>query len=311
MWGFMTARIIIFSICLISSLAQALEYRTYVQVPAMFDVQEAIDDAIAVAAERLTGIPVIQLMTNAPDLFSLSEALINSYGYEGDSFVADIDVDGLKVRLRAAGIELWEATRPEFLVWVTEERGLERLMVGQEPSLIVNRLILASERFDVPVRRPLMDLEDTMALSPAEIWGEFSGAVTSASARYDVKNILVVGDRPERQSLKYWFFDVDGDFQSGEIEGENPDDRVNTLITVFINYARDISNENLVIVDRQLITGLETLGAKRQVISGEWPVRVEYTEIIRLMELIDYFEALESISISKIRVQDNVATLVL
>ena len=277
----------------------------------MFNVQEAIDDAIAVTAERLTGIPVIQLITSAPDLFSLSEALINSYGYEGDSFVTDIDVDGLKVRLSGAGIELWEATRPEFLVWVTEERGLERLMIGQEPNFIVNRLILASERFDVPIRRPLMDLEDTLALSPAEIWGEFSGAVTSASARYDVRNILVVGDRPERQLLKYWVFDRTGDFQSGEIEGETPDDRVNTLITILINYARDISNENLVIVDRQLIGGAESFGTARQVISGEWSVHVEYTEIIRLMELIDHFEALESISISKLIVQGNVATLVL
>ena len=56
--------------------------------------------------------------------------------------------------------------RPEFLIWATEERGLERLMVGQESNLIIDRLMEASERFGVPMQRPLMDLEDTLALSP-------------------------------------------------------------------------------------------------------------------------------------------------
>ena len=43
-------------------------------------------------------------------------------------------------------------------------------MIGQEPNRIIERLMAASERFGVPMQRPLMDLEDTLALSPAEIW---------------------------------------------------------------------------------------------------------------------------------------------
>ena len=35
-----------------------------------------------------------------------------------------------------------------------------------------------------------MDLEDTLALSPAEIWGEFAGAVNNASSRYGIEHVL-------------------------------------------------------------------------------------------------------------------------
>ena len=72
----------------------------------------------------MTGVPQPQMISQAPDLFSLSEALVNSYGYDGNVFIVDIDVDGLKTRLKTAGIDLWESERPEFLIWATEERGL-------------------------------------------------------------------------------------------------------------------------------------------------------------------------------------------
>ena len=307
----MIGRIVVAIACLMSSLAQALEYRIDVEEPAMFNVEEAIDDAIVHIAERLTGIPVTQMVSDAPDLFSLSEALVNSYGYDGDSFVVDIDVYGLKVRLGAAGIELWEAKRPEFLVWITEERGLERVMISNDSNVYVDRLLAASKRFDVPIHRPLMDLEDTLALSPAEIWGEFSGAVTNASARYGFKHILVLGDRPERQSLRYWFFKVNGDFQSGEIKGETPEKRANGLIIVFMKNAREVSNQNIAVLDNLSTRPVESVGVRKQVVSGEWSVRVGYTDMIKLMELIDHFEAVEAVSLAVLRVQAREATLVL
>ena len=198
----MVARFLLIIACLFSTTVSALEYRVDVEEPSLFDVENSIENVIIGAAEKMTGIPQPQMISQAPDLFSLSEALVNSYGYDGNAFIVDIDVDGLKTRLETAGIDLWESERPEFLIWATEERGLERLMVGQEPNRIVERLMAASERFGVPMQRPLMDLEDTLALSPAEIWGEFAGAVNNASSRYGVEHVLVVGDRPGRQSMK-------------------------------------------------------------------------------------------------------------
>ena len=291
----------------------ALEYRVDVEEPSLFDVENSIENVIIGAAEKMTGVPQPQMISQAPDLFSLSEALVNSYGYDGNVFIVDIDVDGLKTRLKTAGIDLWESERPEFLIWATEERGLERLMIGQEPNRIIERLMAASERFGVPMQRPLMDLEDTLALSPAEIWGEFAGAVNNASSRYGIEHVLVVGDRPERQSMKYWLFESNGEYRSGELSGIDADERANELIAVVMQYARSISNnvgKSPVVVARVAEPSV-SFQPQIQDVAGQWTVRVEYTDVIRLMELIDHIEASDSVTIHATEIRANDATIVL
>ncbi|HBX26125.1 MAG TPA: hypothetical protein DEF72_01705 [Gammaproteobacteria bacterium] len=309
----MLARLFLILTCLLSTSVTALEYRVDVGEPSLFDVENSIENVIIGAAEKMTGVPQSQMMGQAPDLFSLSEALVNSYGYDGNFFIVDIDVIGLKTRLETAGIDLWESERPEFLIWATEERGLERLMIGQEPNRIVERLMAASGRFGVPMRRPLMDLEDTLALSPAEIWGEFAGAVNNASSRYGIKHVLVIGDRPERQSMKYWFFESNGEFRSGEVSGADADERSDKLISVVMQYARSISDNGRkipAVVARPAESSV-LFQPQIQDVTGQWAVRVEYTDVIRLMELIDHIEASESVTIHATEIRANDATIVL
>ena len=313
MWGPMAARFLFIIACLLPTAVTALEYRIHVEEPSLFDVENSIEKVIVGAAEKMAGVPRSQMIIEAPDLFSLSEALVNSYGYDDNVFVVDIDVDGLKTRLETAGIELWESERPEFLIWATEERGLERLMIGQEPNRIIERLMAASKRFGVPMQRPLMDLEDTLALSPAEIWGEFAGAVNNASSRYGIKRVLVVGDRPERQSMKYWLFEPNGGFRSGELSGTDADQRANELIVLVMQYARSISDDvrkSPVVVAR---TAEPSVSFQPQIqdVVGQWTVRVEYTEVIRLMELIDHIEASEALAIHATEIRANDATIIL
>ena len=309
----MTARFFFGIACLFSSLTHALEYRIEVEEPSLFNVEEAINNTIRGAAEKLTGIPEAQMISEAPDLFSLSEALVNSYGYDGDTFIVDIDVDGLKSRLDTAGIELWETERPELLIWATEEQGLERLMIGQESNVIIDRLLAASKRFGVPMQRPLMDLEDTLALSPAEIWGEFAGAVTNASARYGIPHILVIGDRPERQSLKYWLFESNGEYRTGEISGVDADARAYALVEVVMQYARSISEtmkpvQVATVEERDSLTSLRP---RDNVVAGQWTVKVEYTDVIRLMDLIDHLEASDGVAIEATEIRSTDASIVL
>ncbi|MEK9669609.1 MAG: DUF2066 domain-containing protein [Gammaproteobacteria bacterium] len=309
----MTARFFFVIAYLFSSVVNALEYRIEVEKPSLFNVEEAIANTIKGAAEKLTGIPEAQMISRASDLFSLSEALVNSYGYDGDTFIVDIDVDGLKARLVTAGIELWETERPELLIWATEERGLERLMIGQESNLIIDRLLAASQRFGVPMQRPLMDLEDTLALSPAEIWGEFAGAVTNASARYGIPHILVIGDRPERQSLKYWLFESNGEYRTGEIFGADSDARAYALIEVVMQYARSVSEtmEPIQVASIEERDSLTSFRPGDEIVAGQWTVRVEYTDVIRLMDLIDHLETSDGVAIEATEIRATDASIVL
>ena len=304
---------IFFIACLLSPIVNALEYRMDVEEPALFNVEAAIESVIIGSAEKLTGIPESQMTKDVPDLFSLSEVLVNSYGYDGESFIVDIDVQGLKSRLDAAGIALWESERPELLIWATEERGLERVMIGPESNVVIDRLLAASDRFGVPMRRPLMDLEDTLALSPAEIWGEFAGAVTNASARYGIPYILVIGDRPERQSLKYWLFEAGGEYRSGDVTGVDADARANALIEVVMQYARALSKTTqpepvITFSENDTVTSFRP---QENNVAGQWTLKVEYSDVIRLMDLIDHLEAADSISIESTEIRATEASIVL
>jgi len=304
---------IFFIACLLSPIVNALEYRMDVEEPALFNVEAAIESVIIGSAEKLTGIPESQMTKDVPDLFSLSEVLVNSYGYDGESFIVDIDVQGLKSRLDAAGIALWESERPELLIWATEERGLERVMIGPESNVVIDRLLAASDRFGVPMQRPLMDLEDTLALSPAEIWGEFAGAVTNASARYGIPHILVIGDRPERQSLKYWLFEANGEYRSGDVTGVDADARANALIEVVMQYARALSKTTqpepvITFSENGAVTSLRP---QENNVAGQWTLKVEYSDVIRLMDLIDHLETADSISIESTEIRATEASIVL
>lgn len=173
---------------------------------AQFDLENGLRSAVVRVAEQLTGTPEAQLMTQDPGLFALPEALVFSYGFTDNGFLVDVDDQALITRLTQASIPLWSQPRPATLVWLTEERGLERRMVVAEESGLAASLESQFLRFDVPVRFVLMDLEDQLALSPAEIWGGFDAAVTGASARYAMSWVMVLGDRPLANETRYWLY---------------------------------------------------------------------------------------------------------
>jgi len=194
------------SFALIASPVVALSVELPITDRSGFDLDAGLRRAVIQVAEQLTGIGENQLLTEDPALLSLPESLVFSYGFTESGFLVDVDDAALKTRLARAAIALWDAVRPETLIWLTEEVGLERRMTFPEDSALAPLLRAQSARFDVPFRFVLMDLEDQLALSPAEIWGGFVTAVTSASARYGIDWVMVLGDRPVANATRYWLY---------------------------------------------------------------------------------------------------------
>ena len=91
----------------------------------------------------------------------------------------------------AAGEPLWTANRPAVLAWfVVEEQG-EAVFVGRDTSPeAAEAMVAAFTRRGVPVRLPLLDLEDTAALSADDVQALDAGKLREASARYDVDHIV-------------------------------------------------------------------------------------------------------------------------
>jgi hypothetical protein len=94
--------------------------------------------------------------------------------------------------LREAQAPLWTANRPSLLVWlVAEDAGGRQPVTREARPELIDALAEQLERRGVPVVFPLYDLQDTLALSVEDLWRLDEIAVSRASQRYGVADVLV------------------------------------------------------------------------------------------------------------------------
>ena len=92
--------------------------------------------------------------------------------------------------LRQAQLPAWPANRPTLMVWlVADDVSQGRHLVEDEESLDVLRK--AAQRRGLPIVTPLLDLEDRVAISAADLWSFDEAKLQAASARYQADAILV------------------------------------------------------------------------------------------------------------------------
>jgi hypothetical protein len=114
------------------------------------------------------------------------------------------DPAALRRALDATNQPIWGEERPATLVWLAVDAGRgQREIVAAEPppggmtggadSLGEARdaLVDAGRDRGLPLLLPLVDSADLAAVSFADLWGDFTGPVTGASARYGADAILI------------------------------------------------------------------------------------------------------------------------
>lgn len=88
-------------------------------------------------------------------------------------------------------LPVWREFRPEVVVWVADRsEGFDRLLADSDNNAPANALRQAAQRRGVPIVLPLMDLEDTLNVTFADVFGLFSSDIETASARYSPDAIL-------------------------------------------------------------------------------------------------------------------------
>jgi len=93
--------------------------------------------------------------------------------------------------LAAAGVTIWEGSRPEVLLWLAyEQQGKPGLMDAETLPEAISVLQLAAGDQGLPLQLPLMDLQDQAALSAADVWKSNEKVIKQASARYPHDVIL-------------------------------------------------------------------------------------------------------------------------
>jgi hypothetical protein len=104
-----------------------------------------------------------------------------------------------------ASAPIWGSLRPQILLWLVEENGLQRTTISNAThssfsnntsSPITYNLPVTVEQFStlrgLPILMPLMDLTDVNNISTFDVWGRFAAQVQAGSQRYNPESIIII-----------------------------------------------------------------------------------------------------------------------
>jgi hypothetical protein len=107
--------------------------------------------------------------------------------------VAEFNEKKVNAVFQQADVPIWGNLRPQILVWIIDEQGLERQFVSESSETAIPELI-ADISLDkgLPIRLPLLDLTDRENIQLSDFWGRFAEPIRDASARYEAEAIIVI-----------------------------------------------------------------------------------------------------------------------
>lgn len=114
----------------------------------------------------------------------------NGQDQPADRLILSYSQAGIEKLLTSAGLPHWGKDRPEVLAWVVLNDGGEEQWVTGTDSALGAWLDAQAKRRGLPLRFPLQDLTDQMALSAGAIRQMQSADIESASRRYGVDHIV-------------------------------------------------------------------------------------------------------------------------
>ncbi|MBY5921080.1 DUF2066 domain-containing protein [Ferrimonas balearica] len=151
------------------------------------DQQAAIRDALAQVLVRVTGDATVATRPEAQSLLRQAKNVLLSYGYQsGTPLRLEVSFDGQRInqQLQAAQLPIWGAQRPQTLIWLAMDDPQDGRLLLSDTTTQTKALEQDAARRGLPLMLPLLDLEDTMAVSINDVWGNFVGPIATASTRY-------------------------------------------------------------------------------------------------------------------------------
>lgn len=156
--------------------------------------EAAAAQALSMAIVRLTGLAVL------PDVGALASARARASRLVVDSHVGGspgaptlvvaFDERALRNVVADAGLPLWPRRRPQVVMWLAFDDGVERLLGADPTQPLAAALIDAAKRRGLPLALPLLDLDDTGRVSAAVARARFVDTLQQASRRYGADLII-------------------------------------------------------------------------------------------------------------------------
>lgn len=92
---------------------------------------------------------------------------------------------------RQARLPSWWSRRPSTVVWMVQDSAQGRRLIDSDDAKVSDALHREAYRRGLPLLFPSMDLQDSLLVNPAVVWGKFTDVLDQASARYHAGQYLV------------------------------------------------------------------------------------------------------------------------
>ena len=207
------------------------------------------------------------------------ELMVNGLSVPARLLRIHFDPSAVARLLRRGAFPVWGSNRPSVLMWIaTSDENGRRILNEAENSNLIDGLRDQATLRGVPLLFPLLDLEDSNAISTAEVWGSFLQRVSDASYRYAPDCILtgrLQVDAFGRWTAN-WSYRIEDEWQSIDDVSFSSDEVVQRMVDRLANelaeqYALD-SSRGAVTLRIEDIDGLSDYAALTRYLESLTPV---------------------------------------
>ena len=277
--------------CGVSAHGEMVDWLYDVEVPARSQAENeqrsAVRSALREMLMRMTGLenlpmsePVVRAL-DSPERYYVKYRFIQARDDEEQRLRVSFEPKAVHDLVSEAALPIWSADRPRILAWLAiRENGRIRVLDSTSDHPLAEGLRQRSRQRGVPLRLPLLDLEDRELISPPAVWDGFAFSLHAASRRYGADVVLVGRASPHANGAwqtrwEFWLHDAPREFSYSDA----------TIEAGAIKAMDEVANE---LMQRSAVFGLDATMIELAV-KGAGSIH-GYAALMRHLSSLEYIE---------------------
>ncbi|MGL6349018.1 MAG: DUF2066 domain-containing protein [Aeromonas sp.] len=197
------------------------------KAPLSSNIATAQAQALAQVLQKITGNREILTQPAVIKALATPGDYVKSYDYQDlDSvkyLTAEFNSDSVNRLITDSQFALLGSARPQVAVWLVVEQGDRHLLADQSSDGWAKALREQAQLLGLPISIPLMDLDDSMVVSTADVLGGFAAPILQASKRYGAKLVVLGKVVPEgdQWSMEWGLYGANGNGAMAKLVGSS------------------------------------------------------------------------------------------